>query len=110
LATSRVFLQVWTKRRAKPVTFRSLETGADLLVVLDNLTRNCALDDETVAERFMSVRQIAKQLGVSAATVSRAMNNHPAVGLDVRKRVLAAVSRSGYVSNVGKGSTTNIAF
>lgn len=58
----------------------------------------------------MSVRQIAQLVGVSPATVSRAINNHPTVAPDVRKRVLAAVNRSGYISSVGKRSTTNIAF
>lgn len=58
----------------------------------------------------MSVRQIAQLVGVSPATVSRAINNHPTVAPDVRKRVLAAVNRAGYISTVGKRSTTNIAF
>jgi DNA-binding LacI/PurR family transcriptional regulator len=57
-----------------------------------------------------SVREIARTLGVSPATVSRAINNHPTVAADVRARVLAAVNRSGYTPAVGKRSTTNIAF
>ncbi|MFT3785431.1 MAG: LacI family DNA-binding transcriptional regulator [Tepidisphaeraceae bacterium] len=57
-----------------------------------------------------SVRQIARQVGVSPATVSRAINNHPTVAADVRQRILAAVNRTGYISAVGKRSTTNIAF
>lgn len=57
-----------------------------------------------------SVREIARTLGVSPATVSRAINNHPTVAADVRARVLAAVNRSGYSPVVGKRSTTNIAF
>ncbi len=57
-----------------------------------------------------SVREIARQVGVSPATVSRAINNHPRVAADVRERVLAAMNRSGYVPTVGRRSTTNIAF
>lgn len=57
-----------------------------------------------------SVREIARTLGVSPATVSRAINNHPTVAADVRARVLAAVNRTGYSPAVGKRSTTNIAF
>lgn len=57
-----------------------------------------------------SVREIARQVGVSPTTVSRAINNHPMVASDVRQRVLAAMNRSGYVPAVGKRSTTNIAF
>ena len=57
-----------------------------------------------------SVREIARLVGVSPATVSRAMNNHPTVAADVRQRVIAAVNQAGYVSLVGKRSTDNIAF
>lgn len=57
-----------------------------------------------------SVRDIARLVGVSPATVSRAMNNHPTVAADVRQRVIEAVNRAGYVSAVGKRSTDNIAF
>lgn len=57
-----------------------------------------------------TVREIARQVGVSPATVSRAINNHPTVAPEVRQRVLAAVNRSGYVSTVGRRSTSNIAF
>ncbi len=57
-----------------------------------------------------SVREIARQLGVSAATVSRAMNNHPLVAEDVRQRVILAMNRSRYVPTVGRRETMNIAF
>jgi DNA-binding LacI/PurR family transcriptional regulator len=57
-----------------------------------------------------SVREIAKQAGVSITTVSRVLNNHPNVSVDVRELVLAAANRSRYVANVGRRSTNNIAF
>ena len=57
-----------------------------------------------------SVREIARMVGVSPTTVSRAINNHPMVAADVRQRVLSAMNRSGYMPAVGKRSTTNIAF
>lgn len=57
-----------------------------------------------------SVREIAKIVGVSPTTVSRAINNHPMVAAEVRQRVLAAMDRSNYMPAVGKRSTTNIAF
>jgi DNA-binding LacI/PurR family transcriptional regulator len=44
-----------------------------------------------------SVRRIAKQVGVSVATVSRVLNNHPHVDSETRKKVLAAADRSSYV-------------
>jgi len=43
-----------------------------------------------------NVRQIAKNLGVSAATVSRALNDKPNVRRDTRERVLAEANRIGY--------------
>src|SRR6266446_3802730 len=57
-----------------------------------------------------SVRQIAKQAGVSITTVSRVLNSHPRVSDQARKRVLAAANKSRYIHSVGRRSTTNIAF
>jgi DNA-binding LacI/PurR family transcriptional regulator len=57
-----------------------------------------------------SVRDIASAAGVSAATVSRVINNHPTVSDDVREKVLAAANGLRYVAKVGRRSTTNIAF
>ena len=57
-----------------------------------------------------SIRDIAKQAGVSITTVSRALNNQPQVSEEVRRRVLEAANRSRYVANVGRRSTSNIAF
>ncbi len=55
-----------------------------------------------------SVRVIAREAGVSIATVSRVLNNHPRVSAEVRDRVLAAANEQRYVSKVGKRSTANI--
>lgn len=57
-----------------------------------------------------SIRTVAKEAGVSIATVSRVLNSHPSVGRDVRARVLGAANRLGYISNVGKRATTYLAF
>jgi DNA-binding LacI/PurR family transcriptional regulator len=56
----------------------------------------------------MSVRQIAKSLHVSIATVSRALNNHPEINPETRARVLKIANEIGYFNNVGKRVTTNI--
>lgn len=56
-----------------------------------------------------SVRQLAKEAGVSIGTVSRVLNNANGVSEEARSRVLSAANRSGYVANVGSKSTTNIA-
>jgi DNA-binding LacI/PurR family transcriptional regulator len=57
-----------------------------------------------------SVRQIARAVGVSAATVSRVINSDPRVAAPVRNRVLDAANRLRYVAAVGRRPATNIAF
>lgn len=55
-----------------------------------------------------SVRQIAKRVGVSVATVSRALNNHPEVHADTKAKILQAANRVGYSPTIGKRLTTVI--
>jgi LacI family transcriptional regulator len=57
-----------------------------------------------------SIRHVAKNAKVSIATVSRVLNNQPGVSDAIRSRVLYAVNRCGYVANVGKRSTSFLAF
>jgi len=57
-----------------------------------------------------SVRHIAKVVGVSPSTVSRALNNHPRVAPAVRVRVLDAMNQSRYMPTVGRKNTSNLAF
>jgi DNA-binding LacI/PurR family transcriptional regulator len=57
-----------------------------------------------------SVRKLAKDAGVSIATVSRVLNNHPAVSDMARRKVLRAANDARYVARVGTRSTTNLAF
>lgn len=57
-----------------------------------------------------NVRLIAKEAGVSIATVSRVLNSHASVGPEVRSKVLKAANKLGYVSAVGKRSTAYLAF
>lgn len=56
-----------------------------------------------------SVRVIAREAGVSIATVSRVLNNHPRVSQGVRDKVLAAANEKRYVAQVSKRSTANVA-
>src|SRR4051794_9373109 len=56
-----------------------------------------------------SVREIAKIVGVSPATVSRAINNGSQVAPELRRKVLAAINRARYVPKVGLRATTYIA-
>jgi LacI family transcriptional regulator len=46
-----------------------------------------------------TIRDVAQRAGVSIATVSRVMNDHPDVGLDTRRRVLDAAGVLGYVAH-----------
>lgn len=55
----------------------------------------------------MNVRGLAEELGVSAMTVSRALNGNPSVSKATRDRVLEAAARSGYRPNrLAKGVLT----
>ncbi|QDS99906.1 LacI family DNA-binding transcriptional regulator [Adhaeretor mobilis] len=56
-----------------------------------------------------TIRQVAKHAGVSIATVSRVINNSPAVTDEVRAKVLESVNSCGYVPNVGRRTTSFIA-
>lgn len=57
-----------------------------------------------------TVRDIAKQTGVSIASVSRVLNNHPSVSDELRNRVMAAANSRRYVATVGKRDTSNLAY
>ncbi len=58
----------------------------------------------------MSVRQIAQEAGVSIATVSRVLNNDPAVRPETREKVLAVANRTGYVPTMGRRAKNLIGF
>ncbi|MEV0277335.1 LacI family DNA-binding transcriptional regulator [Streptomyces sp. NPDC050610] len=47
----------------------------------------------------IGIKDVAGRAGVSAATVSRVLNDHPSVRPDTRTRVLAAVAELGYRPN-----------
>ncbi|MGV6814297.1 MAG: LacI family DNA-binding transcriptional regulator [Phycisphaerales bacterium] len=55
-----------------------------------------------------SVRQIANELGISVATVSRAMNQRTGVSQETRKRVLEMAQRHQYRPLMGKKPTNVI--
>ena len=48
---------------------------------------------------FMNMKDIAKELGISVATVSRAINNSENINPETKKRVLEFVEKSGYTPN-----------
>ena len=47
----------------------------------------------------MTIKDVAKNCGVSVSTVSRVLNHHPDVSEEVRQRVLDEVERCGYIPN-----------
>lgn len=52
-----------------------------------------------MSERPYTISQVAKMLGVSPSTVSRAMNNAPGVSDSVRKEILDFIDEIGYRPN-----------
>jgi LacI family transcriptional regulator len=46
-----------------------------------------------------TIQQVAKQAGVGVGTVSRVLNNHPAVRPETRDRILAVMTEMGYTPN-----------
>lgn len=61
----------------------------------------------------VTIYDIAKKLNLSAATVSRALNNNPAINTKTRKRVNDMAAEMGYrsnnfASNLRKGNTNTI--
>jgi len=56
----------------------------------------------------MTIREIAKKLGVSPSTISMVLNNKPGISVETRKKVLEMVEKTGYSthglkSNIIKG-------
>lgn len=51
-------------------------------------------------EKEITIYDIAKGLGVSATTVSRALNDHPTVNEQTKKRIYTAAHEMGYRSNI----------
>ncbi|HLU74911.1 MAG TPA: LacI family DNA-binding transcriptional regulator, partial [Nonomuraea sp.] len=51
------------------------------------------------APRRAGMRQVAKEAGVSATTVSNVLNNPELVAEETRRRVHAAMERVGYLPN-----------
>ncbi len=56
-----------------------------------------------------TIRRVARNAGVSIATVSRVVNGSTTVAPELRDRVLAAVKRCGYSPTVGRRSAASVA-
>ncbi|MEO0532048.1 MAG: LacI family DNA-binding transcriptional regulator, partial [Planctomycetota bacterium] len=56
-----------------------------------------------------SIRDVAKQAGVSIATVSRVLNGHQTVNSELREKVLKAAAACDYRPTVGKKTSERVA-
>ncbi len=61
----------------------------------------------------VTLKEIAKELGIAPATVSRALSNHPEISDSTKKKVKAVAKRMGYranqiASSLRSGKTNNI--
>lgn len=57
-----------------------------------------------------SVREIAQEIGVSVATVSRALNSQPGVSVRTRERVMKAANVAGYKGAAARRNAVSIGF
>jgi LacI family repressor for deo operon, udp, cdd, tsx, nupC, and nupG len=56
-----------------------------------------------------SIREVAKEAGVSIATVSRVINGNNSVAPDLKNQVLAAIDRCDYLPSVGRRTSDSVA-
>lgn len=47
----------------------------------------------------ITIKDIAKQCGVGISTVSRALNNHPDINPETRKKILGVIDETGFIPN-----------
>jgi len=57
------------------------------------------LNQDVKLEKEITIYDIAEQLGVSPATVSRALNNSPSISINTRKKITALAEKLGYRHN-----------
>lgn len=57
------------------------------------------IERRTTRKRNVTIRDVAREIGLSITTVSRALGGYPDVGAKTRQRVIAAARRLGYRPN-----------
>lgn len=59
-------------------------------------------------KKNVTIKDIARAAGVTHPTVSRALNNHPAISETTRKQIVKLAHEMGYVPNAtARGLKTN---
>lgn len=61
------------------------------------------------ADRKLTIKDIAAELGVSHSTVSRALADSPLIGAATRQRIREAAARQGYIANSAAPTTRGAA-
>jgi LacI family transcriptional regulator len=78
--------------------------------VFDSNRRRQEMARKTAASRTeVTIKDIAARLGISHATVSRALNDHPSISPETRKRVREAADNLGYIRNTNAGRLSGAA-
>ncbi len=70
----------------------------------DDILKRKETDAQSYTGRDVTIFDVAEQAGVSHSTVSRVLNNKTNVTKETRERVLQAMAKLGYVSNVSARS------
>ncbi len=52
-----------------------------------------------MSKKEITIYDIAKELGISPTTVSRGLNDHPAININTKKKITALAKKLGYRSN-----------
>ncbi len=47
----------------------------------------------------ITIKDIAKECGVGVSTVSRALNNHPDINPETRRKIMEVIERTGFIPN-----------
>lgn len=71
-----------------------------LLLYTHNITRIFELMNDQNSPKNITIQDIAKELGTSSSTVSRALNDHPKISKQTKQKVLNMAVKLGYMPNL----------
>ena len=80
----------------------------NLCIAADESAQYIHLMADTASNKPVTIKSIAKELGISFSTVSKALNNNPLVKEETRRLVLDTAKEMGYTPNsLAKGLRSN---